>query len=42
MLCHNTVLEITTGLHSDAEKLKVAENTLRNIRGRIEGRGITL
>lgn len=42
MLIHNTVLDLNGTRINDAEKLKMAENTLRNIRGRIEDRGITL
>jgi hypothetical protein len=42
MLIHNTVLDLTGDRINDAEKIRMAENTLRNIRGRIEGQGITL
>ena len=42
MLIHNTVLDLIGNRINDAEKLRMAENTLRNIRGRLEGRGIPL
>jgi hypothetical protein len=42
MLIHNTVLDLNGNRITDTEKIRMAENTLRNIRGRIEGQGITL
>ena len=42
MLIHNTVLDLTGDRINDAEKIRMAENTLRNIRGRLDGRGIQL